>query len=274
MSAAPHSDEPDRSPVPNYATLYGLAGRVMVVLGGGNGIGRQTCHALAQAGARVVCVDRDQVRADAVAREVNGVAYAGDVTKRSDVERIFAAARKEGGVRGVVDIVGMPHLGPLTKLDDRLWASQFDLVLTHAFLAIQVGGKAIADAGGGAMVFVASMSGMTQIPGQVAYGTAKAALIQLVAGMGLELGPMRVRVNAVAPGFVRTPRLNAMLSEQQWGQIGNLIPLGGPASPAEIAAPILFLCSDMSSHVTGQTLLVDGGIAGVVSLPKLAVTGH
>ena len=92
--------------------------------------------------------------------------------------------------------------------------------------------------------------------------------------MGLEFGPARVRVNAVAPGFVRTPRLNAMLNEEQWGQIGNRIPLGAPASPAEIAAAILFLSSDMSSHVTGQTLLVDGGIAGVVSLPRLAVTGH
>jgi len=92
--------------------------------------------------------------------------------------------------------------------------------------------------------------------------------------MGLEFGPARVRVNAVAPGFVRTPRLNGMLNEEQWGQIGKRIPLGAPASPAEIAAAILFLSSDMSSHVTGQTLLVDGGIAGVVSLPRLAVTGH
>jgi NAD(P)-dependent dehydrogenase (short-subunit alcohol dehydrogenase family) len=274
MTTPPRSDETDRSPVPDYRTLYSLAGRVMVVLGGGNGIGRQTCHALAQAGAKVVCVDRDQTRAAAVAREVDGIAHAADVTKRGEVERVFAAARQHGAVCGVVDIVGMPHLGPLANLDDRLWASQFDLVLTHAFLAVQIGGKAIADAGGGTMVFVASMSGLTQIPGQVAYGTAKAALIQLVAGMGLEFGPARVRVNAVAPGFVRTPRLNAMLNEEQWGQIGNRIPLGAPASPAEIAAAILFLSSDMSSHVTGQTLLVDGGIAGVVSLPRLAVTGH
>jgi len=65
-----------------------------------------------------------------------------------------------------------------------------------------------------------------------------------------------------------------MLNEEQWGQIGKRIPLGAPASPAEIAAAILFLSSDMSSHVTGETLLVDGGIAGVVSLPRLAVTGH
>jgi NAD(P)-dependent dehydrogenase (short-subunit alcohol dehydrogenase family) len=274
MTTPSNSNETDRSPVPDYRTLYSLAGRVIVVLGGGNGIGRQTCHALAQAGARVVCVDRDETRAAVVAREVDGIAHAADVTKRDDVERVFATARQHGAVRGVVDIVGMPHLGPLANLDDQMWASQFDLVLTHAFLAVQIGGKAIADAGGGAMVFVASMSGLTRIPGQVAYGTAKAALIQLVAGMGLEFGPARVRVNAVAPGFVRTPRLNAMLNGEQWGQIGERIPLGAPASPAEIAAPILFLCSDMSSHVTGQTLLVDGGIAGVVSLPRLAVTGH
>src|SRR5262245_5214897 len=122
---------PDRSPVPDYTKLYGLAGRVMVVLGGGNGIGRQTCHALAQAGAKVICVDCDQARAAAVAEEVDGIALAGDITQRSDIERIFADARKHGQLRGVVDIVGMPHLGPLANLDDRRWASQFDLVLTH-----------------------------------------------------------------------------------------------------------------------------------------------
>ena len=264
----------DQTPAPDYRKLYDLAGRVMIVLGGGNGIGRQTCHALAQAGAAVVCVDRDGMCAAAVATEVKGVSLTGDITQRREVERIFTAAKKHGPVRGVIDIVGMPLLGPLTGLDDRGWAAQFDLVLTHAFLAMQIGGKATAEAGGGSMVFVASMSGLAQIPGQVAYGTAKAALIQLVAGMGLELGPSHVRVNAVAPGFVRTPRLNAMLSDNDWGEIGKLIPLGAPASPAEIAAPILFLCSDMASHITGQTLLVDGGMAGVVNLPKLAVTGH
>ena len=212
----------DVSPVPDYTKSFQLAGRVFVVLGGGNGIGRQTCHALAQAGAKVVCVDRDAKLAEAVADEVSGLGLSGDITRRDDVERIFAEAHKQAGpVRGAVDIVGMPHLGPLANLDDQLWASQFDLVLTHAFLAMQIGGKAVADAGGGAMVFVASMAGVTQVPGQVAYGAAKAALIQLVAGMSLELGPSHVRVNAVAPGFVRTPRLKTMLNESQWTHIGN-----------------------------------------------------
>ena len=147
-------------------------------------------------------------------------------------------------------------------------------MLTHAFLAVQIGGDAIIKSGGGAMVFVASLSGLVQVPGQDAYGSAKAALIQLVAGASVELGPSRVCINAVAPGFVRTPRLNAMLDEAQWERMGALTPLGASADPSEIAAPILFLCSDMSSHVTGQTVLVDGGIAGVVPVPKLSITGH
>jgi NAD(P)-dependent dehydrogenase (short-subunit alcohol dehydrogenase family) len=86
--------------------------------------------------------------------------------------------------------------------------------------------------------------------------------------MGKELGPSRVRVNAVAPGFVRTPRLNSMLDEAQWHELGKIIPLGAAAVPSEIAGPILFLASELASHVTGQTLTVDGGIAGLVQLPK------
>ena len=170
---------------------------------------------------------------------------------------------------GLIDIVGMPHLGPLADLDDARWASQFDLVLNHAFLAMQIGGAAIAETGGGSMVFVASMAGFVSLPGQAPCGAAKAALIQLVATMGGGLGPARVRVNAVTPGFVRTPRLNTMLNEPQWEALGKQIPLGAAASSSEIAGPILFLASDLASHVTGQTLLVDGGIARTVHLPKL-----
>ena len=177
----PPNEKLDRTPVPDFGRLSRLDGRVFVVLGGGNGIGRQTCHALAQSGARIFCVDRDEAFANAVASETGGRAIVADVTRRGDVERLFSIAEREAGaVHGFVDIVGMPHLGPFAELDDAKWSSQFDLVLTHAFLATQIGGQAIARAGGGSIVFVASMSGMTRIPGQVAYGSAKAALIQLV----------------------------------------------------------------------------------------------
>jgi NAD(P)-dependent dehydrogenase (short-subunit alcohol dehydrogenase family) len=272
--ALPPPAGPDKSPAPDYAARGRLDGRVFVVLGGGNGIGRQSCHALAQAGARIVCVDRDAALARAVAEEVDGGAIEADILKRADVQRVFDTVEKSHGpVRGLVDIVGMPRLGPLAELDDEGWAWQFDMVLKHAFLAIQISGAAIARAGGGAMTFVSSISGLTRIPGQIAYGSAKAALSQLVAGASREFGPLGVRVNAVAPGFARTPRLNMMLSEAQWAQVGALIPLGAAADPSEIASAILFLSTGLASHVTGQTLLVDGGVAGVVSVPKLAVTG-
>jgi NAD(P)-dependent dehydrogenase (short-subunit alcohol dehydrogenase family) len=257
--------EIDRTVVPDYAALARLDGRRFVVLGGGNGIGRQVCHALAQAGARVVCVDRSQELAEAVAAEVDGEPLVADITRRDELEHTLA----QGPVSGLVDIVGMPVLGPLAELDDDGWDRQFDLVLRHAFLALQIGGRAVAAAGGGTMVFVGSISGLAHIAGQAAYGAAKAALHQLVASMGRELAPVGVRVNAVAPGFIQTPRLLTMLSAEQWTKVSSIIPRGAPGGPPEVAAAILFLASDLSSYVTGQVLAVDGGMTGQVLVPEL-----
>lgn len=138
----------DPEHVPDYRKLFSLEERVFVVLGGGAGIGRQSSHALAQAGATVVVVDRDGAAAAAVASEVAGIALTADVTRRDSVEEIFAgAARQAGPVRGMVDIVGVASLGPLAELDDAGWDRQFDLVLRHAYLALQIGGRVIAEAG-------------------------------------------------------------------------------------------------------------------------------
>ncbi len=261
----------DPEHVPDYRSLFSLDQRVFVVLGGGAGIGRQSSHALAQAGARVVVVDTDPAAAAAVAAEVGGIALTADVTRRGSVEEVFAeAARQAGPVRGVVDIVGVASLGPLAALDDAGWDRQFDLVLRHAYLALQIGGRAIAEAGGGVMVFVGSISGYAHADGEVAYGAAKAALHHLVAGAARELAPQGVRVNAIAPGYTRTPRLLALLGEQRWKDIDAMIPRGRAAVPAEIAAPIAFLACDAASYITGQILGADGGLAGGIPGPFTA----
>lgn len=254
----------------DYLSLLRLDGQGFVVLGAGQGIGVQACLALSQAGARVLCVDRDEVLATAIASEVGGVPCVAEVTSREDMERVFSTARDRfGRVDGVVDIVGISTIGLMKDLDDTAWAHQFDVVLRHAFLALQIGGPLIAEGGGGSLTFVGSMAGDRAVKNQLAYSVAKAALHHLVRSAALELGPSGVRVNAVAPGFIRTPRLNARLDEEQWSAIGRSVPLGRAATPAEIAATLLFLSSGLSSHVTGQVLAVDGGTGVVGALPDL-----
>lgn len=255
-----------------YLARLRLDGRGMVVLGAGQGIGAATAHALSQAGAKVLCVDKEGDLAAQVAAEVGGVPCAADVTRREDMVRIFATARQSlGSVRGIVDIVGMAKLGPLASFSDTDYEWQFDVVLRHAFLALQIGGPLVAEDGGGAITFVGSISGSASLPNEVLYGASKAALHHLARAAALELGPRGVRVNAIAPGFTRTPRLNRMVSEQRWAAIGEGIPLGRVATPDEIAGPLLFLSSDLSAHINGEVLAIDGGLGAMAAIPPAFV---
>ena len=245
-----------------------LDGRGLVVLGAGQGIGEATAHALAQAGGRVLCVDREAALAEKVAKDVRGVACVADVTSRQDVERIFATAKEAfGGVRGVVDIVVMAKLLPLGKFTDDDYQWQFDIGVRHAFLALQIGAPIVAASGGGSITFVGSISGSACLPNEVVYSASKAALHHLARAAAVELGPSGVRVNAIAPGFVRTPRLNRLVTEERWAEIGEGIPLGRAALPDEVAGPLLFLASDLSAHISGAVLAIDGAMGAMAAIP-------
>jgi NAD(P)-dependent dehydrogenase (short-subunit alcohol dehydrogenase family) len=251
----------DDTEVPDYPGRLRLDGKRFVVIGAGQGIGRQATHALASVGARTFCVDLDRDLADDIAQEVDGVAWSGDATNRDDAESMFASAQAAfGAIDGIVDIIGMAQYADLLEVDDELWNWHFDIVLRHAYLAMQLGGRLMSRSGGGAMVFVASVSGITSAPRHAAYGAAKAGLMALVRSGAVELGPANIRVNAVAPGVVWTPRVSAYLGEEGRARNTENAPLQRVALPADIASAILFFASDLASYVTGQTLVVDGGV--------------
>jgi NAD(P)-dependent dehydrogenase (short-subunit alcohol dehydrogenase family) len=257
----------DDSPIPDYPGLLRLDGRRFVVLGAGQGIGRQASHALASVGARLACVDQEPDLAADIAGELGATALSGNAYLRADMERMFDDAdRALGGIDGVVDIIGMARYADIIEMSDEDWDWHFDIVLRHAFLAMQYAGRAM-QAHGGAMVFVASVSGITSAPRHAAYGAAKAGLMSLVRTGAVELGPHGIRVNAVAPGVVWTPRVSAYLGEP--GRERNIAntPLRRVAQPADIAAPLLFLASDLAAYVTGQTLAVDGGVGAKFPYP-------
>lgn len=266
----PHDPHGDPTAVPNYRSLLDLSGRAVVVLGAGQGIGRQCAHALTQAGAAVVCVDRVDELAKSVADEVGGHAVVGDIISRTEVERIIAAAEASAGpLTGLVDVVGVAYPGDFVNYDDDRWDRQFDIVLEHTRLAMQVGGRAILRAGGGSMVFIGSSSGEGYAKGQAVYGTAKAALHHLVRSVGVEWAAEGVRVNAVAPGPVRTPRLVAAVDEAGWESVSGIIPRGYAGVPSEIASAVLFLMSDLANYVTGHVLMADGGIVNRMPAPAI-----
>lgn len=257
------------SPLKDHLTLARLDGRAYVVLGaGGGGLGDATCEALAGAGARLLCVDRAEDQAKAIAAHVGGEPFVADVTRRAEVQAVFDRARAAFGERfaGVVDVVGMAKNARIDEMDDDAIEQQFAIVLRHALLTVQIAGPILARSGGGSLTFVGSLSGLAAIPNQTVYGIAKAALHHLIRYAAQELGPDGIRVNGVAPGFISTPRLLSMLPQPMWDRLAASNPLRRVAKPEDIARAILFLVSDLADYVNGNILTLDGGVGQTLAI--------
>jgi NAD(P)-dependent dehydrogenase (short-subunit alcohol dehydrogenase family) len=239
-----------------------LAGRHAFVQGAGAGIGGACVRTLAAAGARVSCfdVDAEVARAAAAPLGNDGIALHGDATRFDDVRDAVARATDAlGPIDIAVDVIGVAQWGHTVELDDTAWDASFDLVLRHFFHLARAAGAPMAERGSGAIVCIASVSGLRSAPRHGPYGAAKAGLMALVRTLAIELAERNVRVNAVAPGAVLTPRVVELISEEGRAESASSIPLRRYATPEEIAAAVVFLASDLASYVTGQTLVVDGG---------------
>ncbi|MGW5151495.1 SDR family NAD(P)-dependent oxidoreductase [Rhodococcus koreensis] len=249
-----------------------LTARRILVLGAGQGIGEETVRMLDAAGAEVLCVDRDADLAKMIAKQVNGIPLVADVTVPGDLDRVFAEATADGPLHGVVDIIGVARAGKLVDATDADLDFEIDLVTRHVLHTLRLAGDALADTGGSVAV-VGSLSGESAIPAQGVYGAAKAAAHQLVRVAAVELAPRGIRVNAVAPFFVRTPRLLEAFPPDHWKAVAAATPNRRVAEPADIAGVLTFLLSDLALHVTGQIIPVDGGLSVTVPLPALPTLG-
>jgi NAD(P)-dependent dehydrogenase (short-subunit alcohol dehydrogenase family) len=240
-----------------------LDGQRAFVTGGASGIGAATCRRMAAEGARVAVVDIDESRAQAVAQSVDGIAYAVDVT---DFDALSRAARdanaKLGGLTLLFNNAGGSSMAALHDYELDEWQRIVTLNLTGVFHGFKAVAPLIAQSGGGAIVSTASISGTRPAAGEAPYAAAKAAVAALTATAALEYAPT-VRVNAVSPGMIATPMTTLLLERQGLGRAEHMAaktPLNRVGAPVDIADVVVFLCSDLARFVTGQNIVIDGGM--------------
>lgn len=255
--------------------LLGLEGKNVLVVGGGFGMGRESALLLARAGANVVVADFIHERADAVAAEVEALgvrsrpAY-GDVTDLDQAEALVQTAADfyGGQLEVLVNIVGIASWTHILDFDDKTWDHDLDMNLRqHLYVGRAAARRMIAAGVPGRIAMVASVDGFYGSPNHAAYGVAKAGVVSLTKTMAQEWGEHGIRVNAIAPDAILTPRVRVMMEQAGRDPDDNSgqgeRPLMRSGTPAEIAGPLIFMVSDLSSFVSGQTLIVDGGLFGV-----------
>ncbi|MEV5766163.1 SDR family oxidoreductase [Micromonospora sp. NPDC052213] len=246
-----------------------LAGRVALVTGGTRGIGLATARALADAGATVVLTGRDAARAEEVAKEFGAHGVGLDVADFDAVGAVVKqVAAEHGGLDMLVANAGIMESGLLGMVRADDVRRTLDVNVAGAVAAVQAASRAMArrrkagdgtERRGGAIVLLASVVGTSGAAGQSVYAASKAAVAALARSAARELGSRHIRVNAVAPGVIRTDLTAALPADVLQAQAAAA-PLGRLGEPAEVADVIRFLLSDSARYVTGQVLGVDGGL--------------
>ena len=234
-----------------------LDGRTALVTGGSRGIGRAIALELGRAGASVVVGYRTgKDEAESVAAAIAGRAVQADV---ADAESARALVEGAGDLDILVNNAGITRDGLLARMSDEDWRDVIETNLSSMFYTCRAAARPMMKRRGGAIVNVSSIVGVHGNPGQTNYAAAKAGIIGFTKSLARELGSRGVRANVVAPGYVTT-QLTDVLPEEAKAAMLGATPLGRLGDPVDVAGAVRFLCSDEAAFITGEVLLVDGGL--------------
>ncbi|HOB14864.1 MAG TPA: SDR family oxidoreductase [Novosphingobium sp.] len=240
-----------------------LAGKRAVITGAAQGIGKAIAKAFVAEGADLILADIDEARLAETAAELGQEALVCDLSRKAEIDRLFArVTARWGGLDLLVNNAGVTHAAELNELTEE----DFDRVMAINLKAALWGTQAAARLmePGGAVVNMSSVNAVLGIPNQIPYALSKGALKQLTNVTALALAPKGIRVNAIGPGSIMTEMLKGIMTDRAAEQkILSRTPLGRCGEPEEVAAVAVFLASDESSYITGQTIYPDGGRLGL-----------
>ena len=238
-------------------TFASLEGKRALVTGASKGIGRAIAEELARAGAEVVVGYRSGVEdAEALAREIEGRAVQADVSSAEEAARLVEEA---GDLDILVNNAGLTRDGLLARMSDDDWHTVIETNLSSVFYTCRAVTRPMIKKRAGSIVNVSSIVGVHGNWGQTNYAASKAGIIGFTKSLARELGSRGVRANVVAPGYVRSQLTDVLPEEATAAMLGNT-PLGRLGEPKDVACAVRFLCSDEASFITGDVLLVDGGL--------------
>ena len=239
-----------------------LSGRVALVTGSTRGIGQSIADTLASCGARVAVVGRDATKAADVAASISPDArgFACDVTDIASVQALVAAVEESfGQIDILVNNAGLTRDNIMLRLKDDDWDAVIDANLRGAFVAIRAATRGMMKRRWGRIINISSVVGLVGNKGQTNYAASKAGLIGLTKAVAKEFASRNILANAIAPGFIETDMTHTITAEARAALTGS-IPLERLGSPRDVAAMVAFLSSEHASYITGQVLVVDGGM--------------